>query len=478
MALTRISAPDGKTSAAPQRLRILLRRVVCEARLALASIGALSVFIVGAGISFLAQALAARLLSADAYGEYAYVLSCILLIASLCTLGFHVSLLKLVPASLGKAEWGLALGAIRFARTAGFLAATVAGGACAIAATWYGDSNVALARAFMIGALALPFLTLHFIAAAVVRAFGGAALALTPERILRDVFWLSLLVAISWSTNSPLSSASAVSAMVCSAILVLICIEFAARWLQPAELLSQPPVYRRREWLRLAPPLMTLTLADNLLSRSGVLVLGSLGMTRDAGLFALAFSISQIAALPRMAVATKFAPTVADLHARGRHAELQNLLMRGAALSLAGTVFVAAAVLFLARELLNWIGPAFQEAQGVVITLTVGQLICAAFGPHQHLITMTGQERTAAILQTSWAAISLFACFVLSKSIGLQGVAFALAGSLIGWNIAMAFRIFSTLNIVPGLAAPFLASGSASQQPADTTGLPGGRKNG
>src|SRR5690349_4524330 len=66
--------------------------------LARASIAAFAVFTVGALLSYLAQLVTARLIGPDSYGIYAYVLAWVTLLAYFSTLGFHVSLLRFVPA--------------------------------------------------------------------------------------------------------------------------------------------------------------------------------------------------------------------------------------------------------------------------------------------------------------------------------------------------------------------------------------------
>ena len=63
-----------------------------------ASIAALAVFVVGAGLTCVAQLVTARIIGPDSYGVYAYVLAWVTLLGYFSTLGFHVSLLRFVPA--------------------------------------------------------------------------------------------------------------------------------------------------------------------------------------------------------------------------------------------------------------------------------------------------------------------------------------------------------------------------------------------
>lgn len=430
-------------------------------RLAAASITAFVVFGAGTGLSFLAQVVAARLLGTDVYGEYAIVVAWILLAASLCTLGFHVSLVRLLPAYIRCEMWSEANGAVRFAIGASVIASMVVAalGSLAVVA-FISPVQPELARAFQIGLIALPFLTLHFVGAAIVRAFGGVVLALAPERILRDGVILAGLVVAAWA-GVTMNAATAVFVMLVSSVTIFVVVLYGANRLRPFALVGRAPSYAVRKWGALTLPLICLTLADNLLSRSGVMVLGMSGRTRDAGIFAIAYSLAQLCALPRIAVATVFAPTVSHLYAGQDKAALQMLSTRAAWLSFSGTACVAIPIILFAPMLLKWFGPGFADGASAVCILAIGQLVCAAFGPQQHLITMTGHERVAAALLAICAAAAFALCTIASGVIGLFGVAFTIVASLVIWNVAMAQFIHARLQLLPGLVAPFLMTTSA-----------------
>ena len=386
--------------------------------LAIASITAFAVFGAGTGVSFLAQVVAARLLGAHDYGEYAIVVAWIMLLASVCTLGFHVSLVRLIPAYLRCEKWSEANGAVRFAVGIAALAgAVVAALGSMSVAIFISKTRPDLARAFQIGLVALPFMTLHLVTASIVRAFGGVVLALAPERILRDGMLLIGLIAAA-SFGATMNAATAAAVMLVSSIAILLVVSYGVNRLRPLALAGHASSYSVREWSALALPLVCLTLADNLLVRSGVMVLGLSGRTRDAGVFAVAFSIAQLSTLPRMAVATIFAPTVSDLHAGEDRAALQTLSVRAAWLSFSGTACVAIPIALFAPMLLRWFGPGFVDGASAVSVFAAGHLVCAAFGPQQHLITMTGHERVAATL-LSICSVSTFAlCLIMSGTFG------------------------------------------------------------
>ena len=430
--------------------------------LAVASITAFTVFGAGTGVSFLAQVVSARLLGVDAYGEYAIVVAWIILAASLCTVGFHVSLVRLLPAYLRLEMWAEASGAVRFAiGVAFFVSVFVAALGSAVITIFISTMHPELAHAFQIGLVALPFLTLHLVVASIVRAFGGVVLALAPERILRDGVILMGLIGAAM-VGATMNAATAATVMLVSSVVILLVVLYGAHRLRPIALVGRVPSYAVREWGALALPLVCLTLADNLLTRSGVMVLGMSGRTRDAGVFAVAFSLAQLSALPRMAVATVFAPTVSDLHVGQDRSALQILSIRAAWLSFLGTACVAIPIVVLAPVLLSWFGPGFADGASVVSVLAFGQLVCAAFGPQQHLITMTGHERVAATLLTVCAVATFAFCMIMSNTLGIFGVAVAVVASLVIWNIAMAQFIHARLHLLPGLAAPFMRRTTAA----------------
>ena len=72
-------------------------------------------------------------------------------------------------------------------------------------------------------------------------------------------------------------------------------------------------------------PLMTITAAEVFMNRTGVLLLGWIGSSRDAGIYALAFNIAFLTVLPQTAVNALLAPTVSDLFGRSDHEQLQTL---------------------------------------------------------------------------------------------------------------------------------------------------------
>ena len=421
-----------------------------------ASIAALAVYFVGAGLTCMAQLVIARIIGPESYGVYAYVLAWVTMLAYLSTLGFHVSLLRFVPAYQVKEEWALVRGVIQYSQrgAAGTAITVVLVGVCSIVAL-NGSLRPELALTFLIGIAAVPFLTLHFIVASVVRAFGAITAALAPERIVRDGLLLLIVAAVFWGDLYRLDATLAMGATLFSSIAMLGLVCIFLRRLRPPALDHARPTYTPGDWWRPTLPLTVIMIADNLMSRSAVISLGLVGNTRDAGIFALAFNMAILISLPRMAVATAFAPTVSALFAREDRTGLQTLSANAACLSLLGSACVAIPLILLARPLLAWFGHDFEAGAPILTILALGQVFAAACGPQQHLITMTGHERAGAAILAVCAASSFAGCIFMIRWFGMTGAAFATTAALVGWNVAMGIFIQRGLHLMPGLAASF-----------------------
>jgi O-antigen/teichoic acid export membrane protein len=423
-----------------------------------ASIAALAVLVLGAGLTCVAQLVIARIIGPDSYGVYAYVLAWITLLGYFSTLGFHVSLLRFVPSYQAREEWALARGVIQYSqrRTAVTAIGIVLIGMVVIVGL-HGLLGSELAFSFLLGLAAVPFLALQLVSASIIRAFGGVIAALAPERVVRDGLLLAIVTAVAWGNLCHPDATLAIGATLLSSIVMLGLVRTLLRRQRPPALDRAKPAYTAEDWWRPTLPLTLMMIADTFMARSAVIALGLLGQTREAGVFAAALSIATVTALPRMAVATAFAPTVSALFALGDQARLQSLSAKAAWLSLIGTACTAIPLLLLAQPLLAWFGRDFVAGAPIVTILVLGQMFAAACGPQQHLITMTGNERAGAAILSVCAASGFASCLLMIGSFGMTGAAFATMLTLVGWNLVMGVFIHRGLHLVPGLVPSFTA---------------------
>ncbi|WP_258592121.1 lipopolysaccharide biosynthesis protein [Mesorhizobium sp. AR07] len=427
-------------------------------RLARASVFALLIYIGGAGLTSLAQLAIARLIGPHNYGIYSYVLAWTSVLAYLATLGFNVSLLRFVPAYRANGRLDLARGVIKFALQRSLAAATLFGMTGAAFVLFFSDhTQRGLEISIMLGMAAVPLITAYALGATLVRAFGGVISALLPERIVRDGLLLVLVAMLAKSGLRVVDAPSVMLAVLISSAITVGLVFITAAKFEPPGLRQAQPSYAPREWWLAVPPLMLITGLDVFVSRAGVLVLGWTHHIREAGIFALALNVAMLVGLSRIAVATMFSPTAADLHARGDRKALQQLFARATLLSAGGAIAVAIPMMVIVEPFLSYFGEGYIAGAPIARVLILGYVFVALCGPQQNLLTMTGNEWAAATTMIAGAVANIIACAVGVAIYGPIGAAVGVTLALSIWSVAMAIYIGKRLKIQPGLVFALLS---------------------
>lgn len=429
----------------------LLRDGPLGARLATGGAAAFAVFVFGHGLAFITQLLIARAFGAESFGIYAYVLAWMVVLSYFAMFGFNTALLRFIPTYAAKRDWAHLAGVIAYAERKVFTVALtlIAVGAVVILLAG-GAMPRELRLTFLVGlpiVLLLPLLTLR---SAAVRGFGGVVSALAPERLVREpvlaVGVFAFLLLGVQQAGAPL----VMSAMVAGTVLGLAFATYWMRRLQPPELSGAAPAVDAGTWRKAALPLLVVTAVEAVFDKTGVLVLGLGEMHREAGIYALVFSMAMLVVLPRTAIDTLFAPTIARMHAEGRLADVQNLVGRAALLSLLAGGGIVAVLSIAAGPILSLFGPAFEAGETPLRILLLGQLLAAGAGSQLLLMAMTGNEAGAARMLVISALFHGLLCAGLVVPLGLTGAAIATAAALAVWNILMAIEIWRKLQILPG----------------------------
>ncbi|MBV9250341.1 MAG: oligosaccharide flippase family protein [Acetobacteraceae bacterium] len=421
-------------------------------RIALGSAAAFLTYGVGAGLSYIAQLVIARIVGATSYGVYAYVFAWMTVLAYLAALGFDVSLLRLISGYRAQHSWGLVRGVIEYSQRC----VLIAGISVMIVGTGIVLSvnpPLELKYTFLAGLLLVPVWALLWIRAAVVRAFGGVVSALAPDRLVRDGVLLAFIGVISLNHQWPINAPLAMLATLASSVIGLALVSAAVYRRRPADVRAVAPEFAAKLWRKTALPLVLIAVAETAMNRTGVVVFGWMGLAKEAGVFALVFNVTALALLPRMAVNSLFAPMVSELYVKRNHAGLQELITKAALWTLIGSAGIALPVMLLAEPLLSWFGPEFVAGAGALRIMMIGQVIAAAAGSPLFLLTMTGHERAAAAIFISGVIGSVALAIPLINILGLIGAAVASTSILLMWNAAMVAFIRLRLSLDPGVLA-------------------------
>jgi O-antigen/teichoic acid export membrane protein len=415
--------------------------------------GGLAAFVIycaGIGLAYLSQLVVARVAGIDTFGLYTYVFSWIVVLAHFSALGFDVALLRFVPAYQTKRAWPLLQGVIQYAQrrvlAVGILIALI--GVCD---TLVWGSSLERRSTFLAGLALVPLLALLRVRCAIVRAFGGVVSSLAPDRMVREGMLIGLVgvaaLGFGWTVDAPLVM---LATLVGAAVGLGFTVPAIRRW-RPRALSDVAPEYDALTWRRAAIPLVIVGATDVLMNRIGVILLGWIADTKDAGIFGLAFNIALVVTLPQVALNTLFAPEISGLYARKDIATMQALVTKAATWMLYAALGIGLVLFVIAEPLLAWFGDGFDAGASALRILVVGQVLVAGAGSQLYVMTMTGHERAAAVLLVCSAIANVGASFVLIGQFGLVGAAIATAAVLVVWNVVMAIFLWRRLGLLPGV---------------------------
>src|ERR1035441_9775159 len=148
------------------------RQSAVMAGLARSSVLAFGTYISGAALTYLSQLLIARAVGSTSYGYYAYVLAWVTIFAYVATLGFDVSLLRLIPAYCASGQWSLTRGVLRYAERRGVAAGCVIVLAGGLVLWLLGASlHIELVHTFVFGLALIPTWSLLWMSSSAVRVF-------------------------------------------------------------------------------------------------------------------------------------------------------------------------------------------------------------------------------------------------------------------------------------------------------------------
>ncbi len=402
----------------------------------------------GLGLTFTLSLWLARMLGAQGYGHFAYVLSWGHLLSVVSVLGLDVLLTREIARAHGRGDDAAVCLLHRWS-----YAAVLGTGllVTALFAGWAVAAAPPAASLLLHGAALIPLLALLKLHQGALQGASRPVLAQIPLLLLFPALTLGAVLAL--KAAAALTEHNAVSGAVTAAALAALA-GAALVWRG----FSGPPgrcgrAHRPPPWRLLASalPLASITLFSMFNEQAGVLMLGLLSTPDQAGVFDMVRKLSSLVPFVLLTTTAPLAPQIARLHAAGDHATLQRLLTRGTQLAFAGSLLVTCLLLLLGHWLLELLGPGFDRGYGALVLLCAAQIFNAAMGPVAVILNMTGHERDVLAALVLAAGGHLLTGLLLIPHFPLHGAAIALALNLFIWNGLLGWRVRRRLGVIPWL---------------------------
>ena len=373
------------------------------------------------GLLLGAQLLFANHLGADGFGTYVLALAWMNILLLIGRQGFDLATVRYVSLYRSGDRWNHLCGFLRASTGIVFAGSAATGlllvGFCLVARGRLGEE---LYFSLLVVAGIIPLFALLQVKAATLRGLGNVVLGDLPHSIVHPVALIAIPVTAVAFFGVPLSPSGAVTAYCASIVLSLAVVWIFLRRNLPPEISRAKPAFEWREWMLTAPAMTLIAGFGIVLNQIGVIMLGGLATTADAGVFGAASR---------------------DLSGLQRAIGTTNR-----------TVFcicLAAAIVFtLAGEwILGWFGDEFRAGYPVMIILLAGQLFWAANAPASVILNMSGKHNVSAVLLAGAVVVDIALSAVLIPTMGAIGAALANAVTIVLWNIASATGVYRTLGI-------------------------------
>ncbi len=400
----------------------------------------------GLGVTFALSLLLARILGAQGYGHFAYVLSWAHLLSVPAVMGLDVLLTRELARALQAGDTRrvrhLHRWAYRLVTTAGLALAGAYG-------LWVGLGHPTHADLLRWGAVLVPLLALLKLHQGSLQGWGRPVVAQVPLLLLWPAGTLGL-VALGWA-GGWLTAHTALADLALSAATAV----GVGAWVIWRLYRTQPraggEAVHPPHWLSSALPLASIALFSMFNEQAGVLLLGLLSTPDNAGIFDMVRKLASLVPFVLLTTTAPLAPQIARLHAAADRSTMQMLLTRGTQLAFAGSLLVTALLLTSGPWLLTLLGPGFERGFTGLALLCAAQMFNAAMGPVAVILNMAGYERDVLLALVLAAGTHLLAGLVLIPAIPLEGAAIALGLNLLVWNALLGWRVHRRLGVAPWL---------------------------
>ncbi|MGB5738579.1 MAG: polysaccharide biosynthesis C-terminal domain-containing protein [Woeseia sp.] len=229
---------------------------------------------------------------------------------------------------------------------------------------------------------------------------------------------------------------------------------FLSRQLQ-LELASAPPEYQTRKWLRIALPLLVISLFGNYFPDYMLILVGAHVPSDQVAIFNASYRLAMIVTFTLTAVEAVTSPVAARLYATQDFNELQTVVSRAAKLGFGASLASVIAFASLGRTLLGLFGDEFVAGYETMLILVAAQLVRAAAGPVISLLSVTGHQDRCLVVFGVGLIASVALVFLLVPIFGIRGAAMSVLLVTLGWSIWLQRLVIVHLGVRTSVFASF-----------------------
>lgn len=390
----------------------------------------------------------ARTLGPESFGQYAFIMALIPLIALPVSGGLPQLLTREIATFAHSKSWALYQGALRASHFWVLLVAVVM-----LLGYWalvVGFNLIPTDGKWSLLPIALLMVPLGGLAAVrtgTIKGLGFPAYAEMPGQLIQPVVLLALFVTLAW--QGALDTESAIWSQVAGAGFIFLIASWMFFRIQPGEARGVGAVYRLKHWKRALLPFSMLALVSAFNAQIGIIVLGLLSTDDQVAAMRVAERGGQFVVMSLSLVNMVIAPYIVRAHRDGDKELLQKLARKSARGSFLLALPIAIILILGGEPLIRLaFGAEYSDlAYFPVAIVAVGQLFNVFFGSVGYFLSMSGYERETLKGQILAVVINVIMCLSLVPFWGAIGSAIGVAVGLISWNALLFYMVKRRIGI-------------------------------
>jgi O-antigen/teichoic acid export membrane protein len=406
----------------------------------------------GTLLSLATSVLLARILGPEGFGQYAFVMACLALVALPVAAGIPQLITREVASYSQAQDWGLYRGIFRAANMWVVLISALL--LCLYitldwADGWLPDQGKWTLLGIVV--LLLPIRGFNAMRNGAIKGLGYPSMAELPGQLIQPLIFLVLIVTL--LSYGELSARSALWLQVVAGVTSLIVATALYGRIRPSVVSDHRPIYQHQVWMRALLPFTLMGVVGTLSTQIGVVALGFWGTDEGVAALRVAERGAQLVALSLVLVNMVISPHIVRVYRLGDVEQLQRLSRQTARGAFLLALLVALVLIFLGRPIINIVfGAEYVEiAYLPMVILVLGQLVNVAFGSVGVLLAMSGHEKLTLLGQCAGLATIVVLAILLIPKYSELGAAIASSCGLIVWNCVLAYAVVTRLKIKPGI---------------------------
>lgn len=192
---------------------------------------------------------------------------------------------------------------------------------------------------------------------------------------------------------------------------------------------------------KVAFPMFMFSSSLMLSSWLNTILLGSLGTTKDIGIYRVLERISTLSFLALQAVNSVIAPKIAAAFSQNNILQLKRHVFQSIELVFWSSLPIQILLIVFASFILNFFGKDFIMGRNALYIIMAAQIINSLCGPVAQILTMTSYQKYVRNISFLTLGISAIIGYLTIPKMGLIGAAFSIFANVSIFNILLVFKV-------------------------------------